>query len=157
MKRIIALGLVLVLALSMVGCGKKGIDEGPYTLNPIEKVDWGITISAENITPSGVTIVVSQAGGNPTGELQFGSDYTLQVWKNDTWENVPYIIDEDSVAWTAEAYMLPMNGSNKQEIQWDAFYGELPAGRYLLTKSFQDFRGSGDYDTAHFSVEFAIQ
>ncbi len=117
---------------------------------------WGITLSAEDVTPTGLTLIVTQSGGNPTGELLFGSDYTLKVWEHDAWEDVPYIVDEDSVAWTSEAYMVPTGGSAEQEIAWEYLYGSLPAGRYRMIKGFSDFRAAGDFDEAEYSVEFEL-
>ncbi len=117
--------------------------------------NWGIGLSVKNVTTTGMTLLVNQSGGEPSGELQFGSDYTLQVWNNDAWESIPYIVD-GNVAWTAEAYCVAMDGTVEQEITWEYLYGSLPAGKYLLSKGFMDFRGSGDYDTTVCSVEFEI-
>lgn len=63
---------------------------------------------------------------------------------------------EYSVAWTAEAYYLPLDGSIEFELKWERLYGELPAGTYRIVKGFMDFRGPGDYDSATFLTEFEI-
>lgn len=34
-----------------------------------EDVDWGISMKAEQVTPNGAVILVSQSGGNHTGVL----------------------------------------------------------------------------------------
>ena len=34
--------------------------------------DWGLTLSAENVTPTRLTLVVTQSGGNPSGESGAG-------------------------------------------------------------------------------------
>ena len=40
---------------------------------------WGVTLTADNITPTSVTIKCTQSGSEPTGELQTGSWYILEV------------------------------------------------------------------------------
>ncbi len=181
MKRFIVICFALILTVSMMGCAdKQELTDGKIARFDSESAEatnsvgstepeeewemttsdsntWGILLSAENITPTGLTLIVSQEGGTPTGELQFGSDYTLKVRQNDTWQNVPYIFDEGNIAWTQEAYLLPLGGSTTQEITWEYLYGELPVGRYLLGKTFQDFRGAGDFDTDVYAVEFEIK
>ena len=120
----------------------------------LEKPDWGITLTAKNVTSKGMTLVCSQSGGEITGELECGSDYSLLVNTNGVWNAVPYLVDE--VAWTAEAYYLPLDGSIEFEPKWERLYGELPAGTYRIVKGFMDFRGPGDYDSATFHTEFEI-
>ena len=120
----------------------------------LEKPDWGITLTAKNVTSKGMTLVCSQSGGEITGELECGSDYSLLVNTNGVWNAVPYLVDE--VAWTAEAYYLPLDGSIEFELKWERLYGELPVGTYRIVKGFMDFRGPGDYDSATFHTEFEI-
>lgn len=119
-----------------------------------DEQNWGITLSVKDVTASGVTLVCMHSGGVPTGDLQTGSEYKLLVLENGAWELVPTVIEE--YAWDAVAYLLPMNGSREFEINWKWLYGELPAGTYRISKEIMDFRGSGDYDTAEYWVEFEI-
>ncbi len=121
----------------------------------VTEVNWGVALYAENITPTGLTLVCTQSGGEPAGELQTGCDYKLMVLENGNWEYVPYIVEE--IAWTTEAYLIPMEGSMEWELNWERIYGQLPAGRYRLVKNIMDFRDAGDYDTADFYVEFTIE
>lgn len=125
----------------------------PQPIEP-EKADWGITLSVKDVTSTGMTLVCSQSGGEITGELECGSDYSLLVNSNGVWNAVPYLVDE--VAWTSEAYCIPMNDSIEFELKWERLYGELPAGTYRVVKGFMDFRGTGDYDTETYHTEFEI-
>lgn len=117
--------------------------------------NWGITLSVKNVTPTGLTLVCTQSGGEPTGELQTGSDYKLITLKDGTWSDVPTIIE--NYGWTSEAYMIALGESRNFDITWEWLYGALPAGTYRLTKGFMDFRGTGDYDTAEYWTEFVIE
>ena len=65
-----------------------------------------------------------------------------------------YIIE--NLAWTMEAWMIPMEDSVKWEMKWDSIYGELPKGEYRLGKEFMDFRKTADYDTCVRYVNFVI-
>lgn len=125
----------------------------PQPIEP-EKADWGITLSVKDVTPTGMTLVCSQSGGEITGDLECGSDYSLLVNSNGVWNAVPYLVNE--VAWTSEAYCIPMNDSIEFELKWERLYGELPAGTYRVVKGFMDFRGTGDYDTETYHTEFEI-
>jgi len=131
----------------------KSLTSFPQPVND-EKADWGIILTAKDITPTGMTLVCSQSGGEITGELQCGSDVHLYSSENGEWTRVPYRVD--NVAWTAEAYSLPLNSSIEFQLNWERLYGALPAGAYRVAKSFMDFRGTGDYDTQTYYAEFEI-
>lgn len=120
-----------------------------------EQTKWGITLSVENVTPAGLTLVCTQSGGIQTGQLQAGSFYKLLVWRNETWQEVPYLIED--VVWKQVAYNIPLEDRVAWEIKWENIYGELPAGTYRIVKPISDFRGSGDYDTEECWVEFEIK
>lgn len=183
MKKIITLVLCLVIALSMVGCGAKDtgngtpvaggadmtmVNDGVNTektqeatiedeaFNP-DTPDYGLTLTAKDITNSGLTLVFTQSGGNPTGELQTGSDFSIEVNENGYWKPVETIIPLEELAWTAEAYEIAKGGMLEMDISWIYFYGELQAGSYRIRKPIMDFRGTGDYDIDSVYVEFEIK
>ncbi len=116
--------------------------------------DWGLTLSVKDVTPTGLTLVCTQKGGNPTGELTCGTDYHLIVLKDGVWKDVPTVIEE--YVWDSLAYPISKGQDREFEISWEWLYGKLPAGTYRLTKGFMDFRETGDYDTAVYWVEFEI-
>ncbi len=152
MRKLFALCLALLLTASFAACGKEPTET---PTEPASSSDWGIILSAKEVTPTGLTLVIGQSGGKPTGSLQYGSDYQLEVLKDGTWEAVPYAIEGD-VAWTAEAYMVKMGDSAEIPVVFEHLYGALPVGSYRITKSFMDFRGTDAYDTQSFSAAFEI-
>lgn len=121
----------------------------------VEQTKWGITLSVENVTPAGMTLVCTQSGGIQTGQLQTGNAYKLMVLHNETWQEVPYLVED--VEWKQEAYTIPLDDRVEWEIKWESLYGELPAGTYRIVKSVSDFRGTGDYDTEECWTEFEIK
>ena len=153
MKTCTALWLTLALLLPIAGCG--GDDRSLETPAGTEGPDWGITLSAEDVSPTGLTLVISHTGGEPTGRLQYGVAYSLDCLEDQSWEPVPYVID-GTINWTLEAYEVSMEDSTEEEIRWEALYGSLAAGSYRLTKEFMDIRSPGDYDTRTFCAEFEI-
>lgn len=115
---------------------------------------WGITLTVEDITSTGLTIVCKQSGGKPTGRLQTGSWFILETWtKENGWQEVPLFME---VAWTEEAWSIPQNDSTLWEVNWEWLYGVVPSGKYRIGKRIMDFRSSGDFDNAVYYAEFII-
>ena len=106
------------------------------------------------MTPTGLTLVYGQKEGNPTGQVQWGEDYRLSVFEEGTWRAVPIIIE--NAFWDGIAYGFAGDEDLEASISWEWLYGELPAGYYRLVKEFMDFRGTADFDTAKYWVEFKI-
>ena len=117
---------------------------------------WGVKLTAKNITPSGLTIVCEQQDGEPTGELNTGSYYGLEVLRDGEWVPVELLPMEHELAWTMEAWAIPANEETEWDVNWSRLYGELPAGSYRIGKSIMDFRGTGDYETKTYYAGFDI-
>jgi len=117
---------------------------------------WGVKLTAKDITPSGLTIVCTQQDGEPTGELETGSYYGLEVLRDGEWVAVELLPMEGELGWADEAWMIPANAETEWEVDWSRIYGELPAGAYRISKSVMDFRGTGDYDTKTYYAGFDL-
>ena len=166
MKRWLTLTLAGLLALSLAGCGSSDgagssapqkINSSSSESSSVQTAEdpWGLTLSVKDVTPTGLTLVITQEGGSPTGTLQYGSDYTLEVEQDGTWQNVPDIVD-GNFAWDGMAYLVTMDGETEQAVDWDWLFCPLSPGHYRLSKEFMDFRDTGDYDTQLYDVEFDI-
>ena len=116
--------------------------------------DWGLTLSAKDVSPTGLTLVYGQTKGNPTGQIQWGDAYQLSVFEEGTWKDVPIIVK--NAVWNAIAYGFGGDKDVESTVSWEWLYGKLPTGTYRLEKEVMDFRGTGDYDTAVYWVEFEI-
>lgn len=122
--------------------------------------NWGLELSVKNVTSTGLTLVVTQSGGEPSGELQTGEAYRLMALVDGTWKNVeelPLPEGVDGRGWNSIAYLLPKGESREFEVDWNWIFGELPSGTYRFIKGFMDFRKTADYDTFEYWVEFEIQ
>lgn len=119
---------------------------------------WGLTLTAKDVTAQGLTLVCTQSGGEPSGELQTGSFYTVQQNVNGHWKQVEYTqVEEEQVGWTEEAWTIPKEGTVEWEVNWSWLYDELPAGEYRIGKGIMDFRGPGDWDEVMLYAEFVIE
>ena len=116
--------------------------------------EWGITLTAENVTPTSVTIKCTQSGGEPTGKLQTGSRYVLEMWTQEYgWQAVPCYAE---IYWTEEVWLISKDRVTEWEVKWERFYGKLSEGKYRIGKEIIDVRDTGDYDTEIYYVEFEI-
>lgn len=125
-----------------------------FSIEITEGYDWGVTLTAKDVTATGLTLVCRQSEGEPTGELMTGSYYRLEKKDNGEWVSVPVIID--NVSWTDEAWLIPMNDTVEWSVNWEWLHGKLPAGEYRIGKEIMDFRKTGDYDKTMIYAEFDI-
>lgn len=121
------------------------------------KIDdkWGLQLSAKDVTSESLTIVFQQSGGSPSGELQTGSWFSLEVHDQNEWkplETNPLI----DYAWNSIAYRIKKNEATELKTEWKWLYGELSIGSYRLGKKVMDFRKSGDFDEEIYYVYFTI-
>lgn len=115
--------------------------------------DWGITLSVEDVTPTGMKLLIKQSGGSPTGDLEYGEDYHIEQFTDGAWQQVQPL---ETPAFLAMAYPLEPNTVAEETLNWEVVYGELSPGQYRIAKEFMDFRGPGDYNKAMFYAEFII-
>lgn len=116
----------------------------------------GVTLSAKDVTPTGMTLVCTQSGGAPTGdELLTGQPYSIDVKTESGWADLPAQVEE--IVFTMEGWMIPMESSVEWEVSWGYLYGELSPGTYRISKTIMDFRAAGDYDEYTYYAEFVIQ
>lgn len=132
--------------------------EGPEKLPMPEVSNWGVTLIAKDVTPEGMTLVCTQSGGSPTGELSTGTYYVLEQEVQGVWCIVEYAenMRGKEVCWDAVAWIIPMNDTVEWEVDWEWLYGSLEPGHYRIGKEIMDFRGTGDYDKEMYYAEFAI-
>lgn len=151
-----------MLAISAAGCIGQPPEDLPeksrlssQAAETVSTDPWGITLWAEDIRPTGMTLVIAQAGGAPSGSLEYGSAFRLEAWKDGAWEPVPDLLG--GLSWTAEGHSVAMEEQVELKLSWKDLYGSLPAGRYRIAKEFIDFRGPGDYDKQTYHAEFEVQ
>ncbi len=122
-----------------------------------ENDTWGIKLIASNVSPTGLTLLFNQSGGNPLGDLQTGSFYWLEALIDNQWIPVEMLPSAKNIGWTDEAYIINMNDITEWKVNWEWLYGELPFGSYRIGKEIMDFRSAGGvYDTINYYADFTI-
>lgn len=116
--------------------------------------DWGLTITGENVTPSGMTLVVTQSGGVFSGQLITGQPYFIHRYENGEWVGLEPQLE--AWAWTMEAWQIPLNDTVRWDVNWQWLYGELEPGRYRFGKNISCSSAPGVYEEAVYYIEFDI-
>lgn len=129
---------------------------GAYIHSPESEADKiGLLFDLKKITPTGATLVFHQYDEKaPTGELEYGDAFVLEVFKDDQWEEVPAALN--NYAFNAIAYTIPSRNSSEQELDWEWLYGALEPGNYRIKKEIMDFRASGDFDKYTVYAQFIL-
>jgi len=111
----------------------------------------GVVVELLDVTPTSAKLGIL----NTTDlEVDYGEDYNLQVFEDGDWHDVPYLVDNWAI--NSIGYMAPKNTRVEWDVDWSVLHGELEPGKYRIVKSLMDFRGTGDYSTYHYFVEFEI-
>lgn len=114
----------------------------------------GIILTADNITPTGMTLKCSQLGNKISDELYTGSRFVVEKWtQKDGWKEVN---TTKEVAWTGEAWIVPLNDTVEWEVSWDWLYGKLPKGKYRIGKEFMGIKENNQSQQVVYYAEFGI-
>ena len=127
-------------------------------IQEIENPNWGITFEVDEINATGLYLLCTQSGGEPTGELCTGERFVVEkLTEKYGWQEVEEIPQKYPSAWTDEAWGIPKDETIVWRIDWDIVYGKLPAGKYRVGKKVTNSRNTGDYDIAMIYAEFEIK
>lgn len=117
--------------------------------------DWGITLNAQNVTPSGMTLTCTQSGGELLqGTLQTGTPFSISKLENGHWHPVEPL--QKDICWTMEAWNIPCEDTISWTINWEQIYGILPPGTYQMEKTIMDYHSPGNYEEQTHYAEFTI-
>lgn len=112
----------------------------------------GVSAAASEVTPTGMTLVLSQEGGDVTGTLLTGEEYWLEQEVNGEWVSLKRRYDVIKEV----AYVIKPNSTTEWQVDWKDLYGVLDAGIYRLGKKIDDYREAGDFDSYEIYAEFGI-
>ena len=103
---------------------KEVIEHIPYTMKWSSSYDWGVTLMAENVTPTGMTLVVERSGGNYDGDIEI-QRYGIYREMGDSWELVGFCGLEEPV------YYLAQDETVELTLDWETAFGPLEPGTYV--------------------------
>jgi len=153
MKKFNIFTLLIVFAfVFMLSCSSSITSNETSENNLNNFPDASMVVIEDTITKTGVTVEFEYTGSN---QGQYGAWYSIEVYQDDQWQELPYIID--NVAFNAMAYLVETGVKKQQVIVWEWLYGELASGRYRVTINFIDHVGPGDYSEFLLSSEFEIE
>ena len=116
---------------------------------------WGITMSATDITSTGLTAIFTPTTGEMTDNLLFTADRFVERLSGDEWVEVEVKDQEKKRLWNWGTFYETPDDSVKVRIEWEEIYGVLPAGTYRLGQVVtMNDNGLGWNHTYH--VEFEI-
>ncbi len=96
---------------------------------------WGLSMTGEQVSPTGITLLVTQDGSNyPGTELYSGSLFTLECKTDNGWQRVDYLIDEEMLGWNAEQWPIADKSETRWEENWEWLHGALVPGEYRISK-----------------------
>lgn len=160
--RIMLCASLCSLVVLSTGCSVSGAasaDGAVPSMTDVTNHTLGITLTAEDVTPTGLTIVCTQSGGSPSGELMTGSYYVIERYTIDGWKTVDYVYDgsRGELCWTDEAWIINMDGVTRWSMSWEWLYGELSPGWYRVGKKIMDWRGTSNYENYMCYAVFEIK
>ena len=171
-------GIVLLLIAALVGCGSKSTMPPSVTTSAATEIsvqsddvseqnvtvrqgaDYGVTLTATDISPSGLTLnVYRKEGGEDVGELSLGSRFVLERCVDETqlvasWEEVGTVTER--VDWSAVAYRIPAQTKTELELNWTTIYGTLTPGAYRLGMALSERMEDGSVYGQNLNVSFRI-
>ncbi len=127
MRKQIAVYLMIVTLL-LCSCGANPAKQDN------KEIDLGVRFEAVNVSPEGITLVVTQSAGAPIKAILYGNAYWLQRDCDGKWEDVAPVSPETAYIWTTEAHALNSSGTTNIGINWTTRFGELPPGHYRIGK-----------------------
>lgn len=113
-----------------------------------------VEIKKDSISNTGVSILITDKSSN---RYEWGSEYYLQVKKDNEWKKVESIasgLSPDNI-FVSFWYGLDENHQLSQSFNWSTRYGELPSGIYRVEKPADD--NTTHEEVYFYSNEFEIK
>lgn len=129
MKKVSFIITVMFFIMSLTACENEANDVDK--LNSSEGKISGVSLVLQSFSSNGVTFILNNETKH---EYIYGEDYNLKIFKNGTWQDVPYVIEGggfDSIGYE----LKPNSITEKIAIDWVWLYGNLPDGKYKFEKT----------------------
>ena len=144
---LIAAIICIVFAVCFLTDPVKKID--PLTLD-----DWGITVTARDPSPTGVTLAY-KIPENLDGQITIPSNQVLLQLVDGNWIEANPIIPAEDVVWDFIIFVYPDYEAEYQQVEWYSIYGEVPPGQYRIRKTLWLYQDGMSYEK-DFYADFSI-
>ena len=122
-------------------------------IDPLTLEDWGITITAMDVTNLGVTLAI-QIPDNLDGRITIPSNQILLQLSDGEWVE-PLPITEDEPLWDSVKFLYPDYRATYQRVEWRTVYGSVPPGDYRICKTLWLYQDGLGYQK-DFYVDFTV-
>lgn len=110
--------------------------EGAATLQNndswVDKLNLNLTGS--NVSNKGLVISYDLQIEKNYGEVFYGSEYIIEKKNDNTWEEIPVVV-EGNYGFETIAYVLEAGKKSEENIDWEWLYGKLSPGEYRIKKT----------------------
>ena len=130
------------------------VNENGEIINDSPIAEWGITVSATDITPTGMTLIFTLSGDTLPDALITTQAFYLEALTSTGWEVMK--AKDGSNIWEFTARNLLPNRKTEFEIDWSEMYGALNPGTYRICKSVSDHLPTHEGQSYIYSFEFTI-
>lgn len=111
---------------------------------------WDVTLTAEDVSSAGLTLVITRQDGSEGETLFTGSYFAIQQQCGGQWAELSPM--GGTPAWTDEQLAIPAGESARWTVDWRRLYGELEPGHYRIGKEISDDSGSSCLCWAEFDI-----
>lgn len=118
---------------------------------PTNSSFYGVSLTIEEVSPAGATVVFVGEGEKPEGRLMGGNDYWLQAKTEGIWTDITKVPEPN---FTTESYDI--DNIRRHRIDWQWRYGTLPSGHYRIGKDVTYQEGTKPLETATVWAEFSL-
>ena len=123
--------------------------------------DWGMTLTAVDVSSSRLTLVCERKGGEWPGYVMTGRYWWVEKWTGSQWE----VLDaKEGLAWPMDAQILGPDATARWSCSFEWVYGGLEPGRYRIGKNFNNVAEykvgvpqSAEEITCAYYAEFVIE
>jgi len=127
--------IIIIISLLLIGAILFWIINA-FSKVESEKREWPLTMSVENVSSTGVTVVFTDNGGSYVDNFETGSYYFIETLVDGKWVAVDYKdeLKDDNIGWNAIAYIIKKNDVTEFNVTWEWLYGRLVSGQYRIGK-----------------------
>lgn len=115
--------------------------------------DFGLSLSAEKATSTGLTLVYSISGEPPLKQLSADTSYYIERKTETGWELCETVTED--YGWCLTGFPICSDKETRDDVNWEWLYGELSEGEYRISKTVipdEDY-----WDACTFRAEFELE
>lgn len=130
MKQKVIKIIVIVLAAVLL---LEGISIATSSIFASRDKEWGLKLSAENVSSKGLTLTMERKNSEREEDLTVGDDYWVQRKTLLGWKDLK-AVDEKGIVFHALAYDMNEGDSKTWNVRWEQGFGRLWPGVYRIYK-----------------------